>query len=115
MSFPPKIWVRQFLRSPANDIDSVVTPEFKTQNFTDHFGTWLQGGQNANVFTFDELVRQFWCNLAPVSREAILEASPQADSEICKPSPVFPRKHLRLPTDASSITRKARCRGLTTI
>ena len=69
MSSPPEIWVRQFLRSPANDIDSVVTPEFKAQNFTDYFGTWLQQGQNAGIFTFDELVRQFLCNETPVDRE----------------------------------------------
>lgn len=54
------IWWRQFVRSGEFDKDTIADTDFRTQNFTDYFGQFLQQGTNADLQTFDSILTVFW-------------------------------------------------------
>ncbi|KAH7139609.1 hypothetical protein B0J13DRAFT_447504, partial [Dactylonectria estremocensis] len=50
---------RRFGRQGVPDTDLVANEEFRTKNFIDFFGTWLQKDSNALSSSFDELITTF--------------------------------------------------------
>lgn len=57
---PPPLYYREFTRNGLDDRDHRVNQEFLNANFVDHFGKWLQTGDNASIDTFNDLINVFW-------------------------------------------------------
>jgi hypothetical protein len=57
---PAPLYWRQFTRDGSRDVDTQADAAFLAANFTDHFGQWLQEGDNALDRSFDALVTPYW-------------------------------------------------------
>ncbi|EAQ84601.1 hypothetical protein CHGG_08615 [Chaetomium globosum CBS 148.51] len=57
---PVPLYWRQFTRNGSPDVDTQADAAFLAANFTDHFGQWLQQGDNGLARSFDALVMPYW-------------------------------------------------------
>lgn len=57
---PPPLYYREFTRNGRDDKDHRADQDFLNANFVDHFGKWLQTGDNASVDNFNDLINVFW-------------------------------------------------------
>ncbi|KAF7539840.1 hypothetical protein G7Z17_g12337 [Cylindrodendrum hubeiense] len=56
----PDLYYRNFTRNGTDDEDHLADEDFLAANFVDHFGKWLQIGNNASVDNFNDLINVFW-------------------------------------------------------
>jgi hypothetical protein len=54
------LYWRELTRNGTPDVDHVADAAFLSDNFVDWFGKWLQDGNNASLYTLDELITVFW-------------------------------------------------------
>lgn len=74
---PPPLYYREFTRNGLDDRDHLASQDFLNANFVDHFGKWLQMGDNASIDTFNDLITVFWS-------EYMLLATPMVYTHDCR-------------------------------